>query len=198
MNTKPMPFSGFQQLVWDSVHELRGRVLEIGPGLGANFGALDPAVEWIGLEPDRKARAVLALDAPRYGHREPPLNGTCEQLPLPDASVDAVLGTYVLCSVDDVSQCAAEIVRVLRPGGTALLVDHVSAPSGTGKAWLQHMVTPIVRIVDKNCHWDRHPVAALRAAGLAPQRVVEREVTTGIPFASVACTLFEGRKLPGD
>lgn len=41
-----------------------------------------------------------------------------EQLPLPDASVDALSFTYLLRYVDDPEATLAELARVVRPGGT--------------------------------------------------------------------------------
>jgi ubiquinone/menaquinone biosynthesis C-methylase UbiE len=115
------------------VSRVRGRVLEIGAGDGENFGAFDPGVEWIGLEPDEKRRAELATRAREWKHASEPLDARAESIPLPDASVDAVVGTYVLCSVDDPAATLAEVRRVLVPGGRVIFVDHVIAPPGTLK-----------------------------------------------------------------
>jgi SAM-dependent methyltransferase len=43
------------------------------------------------------------------------------QLPLPDATYDVVIANHVLEHVDDDRRAVAELFRVLRPGGTALL-----------------------------------------------------------------------------
>src|SRR6478609_9603446 len=77
---------------------VRGRVLEIGAGAGENFGAWHPDVSWTGLEPDAKRRTELATRAREWRHEAPPLDAVAEAIPLPDASVDVVVGTYVLCS----------------------------------------------------------------------------------------------------
>lgn len=49
--------------------------------------------------------------------------GSAERLPLPDASVDAVLAECVLSIVGDPGAALAEWARVLRPGGRLLLSD---------------------------------------------------------------------------
>lgn len=105
--------------------ELRGRVLEIGAGGGANFSRLPHGVDWVGLEPSRRARRRLA----RSGHTV--LDAPAEAVPLPDDSVDAVVSTIVLCSVADQDRALAEVVRVLRPGGRLVFFEHVAAPRGT-------------------------------------------------------------------
>ena len=96
---------------------LSGTVLEIGAGYGANFGYLAAGIDWIGLEPDPAARRRLATIAAAHGYHRPIIASVAERIPLPDASVDAVAGTRVLCSVADQDMVLAQVRRVLRPGG---------------------------------------------------------------------------------
>src|SRR3954454_13587582 len=49
------------------------------------------------------------------------LDGSAEAIPLPDASCDLVLLFLVLHHVRDQAAAAAEVVRVLRPGGRLLI-----------------------------------------------------------------------------
>ena len=66
--------------------DLRGTVLEIGAGKGANFGLLPGQVRWVGLEPARRRRRRLARS-----HAGLVLAGDGERIPLRDHSVDAVI-----------------------------------------------------------------------------------------------------------
>lgn len=109
-----------------TIRGLRGRVLEIGAGYGANFAHLGPGVEWVGLEPSARRRDTLAGNARRHGHRTPPVAASAEDIPLPDASMDAVLATAVLCSVRDQSRALDEVTRVLVPGGRVVFAEHVA------------------------------------------------------------------------
>lgn len=81
---------------------LAGRVVELGPGDGANFALYPSTVtEVIAVEPEprfRKQSEEAARDV------EVPVRvvpGTAEALPLEDESVDAVLASLVLCTVPD-------------------------------------------------------------------------------------------------
>jgi ubiquinone/menaquinone biosynthesis C-methylase UbiE len=51
------------------------------------------------------------------------VNGDAAALPFPDASFDAATSTQVYEYVPDVDQALAELYRVLRPGGRALVLD---------------------------------------------------------------------------
>ncbi|WP_420111513.1 class I SAM-dependent methyltransferase [Pseudactinotalea sp.] len=154
-----------------SIRRLRGRVLEIGAGSGANFTPLDPGVEWVGLEPSARLRARLAETARRHGYPTPPLAATGEDIPLPDASVDAVLATTVLCSVRDPARVLREAARVLVPGGRLVLAEHVAAPEGTGVRRLQQIARPWTRLLDHGCDPTRDTEGAVRCSPLHVESV---------------------------
>jgi ubiquinone/menaquinone biosynthesis C-methylase UbiE len=176
---------------------VRGRVLEIGAGDGENFGAFDPGIEWIGLEPDEKRRAELATRAREWRHSSEPLDARAESIPLPDHSVDAVVGTYVLCSVDDPAAALAEVRRVLVPGGRVIFVDHVVAPPRTLKRAVQRIATPISKRVCHGCHWDRDTERTLADAGFVGGDIRRLRVRS-MPFGPVPMLLFDGRAPGGD
>ena len=179
------------------VSRVRGRVLEIGAGEGENFGAFEPGIEWVGLEPDAKRRAELATRAREWRHASAPLDARAESIPLPDHSVDAVVGTYVLCSVDDPAATLAEVRRVLVPGGRVVFVDHVVAPPGTLKRAVQRVATPISKRVCRGCHWDRDTERALVDAGFVGGDIRRLRVRS-MPFGPVPMLLFDGRAPGGD
>lgn len=164
------------------IRALRGTVLEVGAGEGANFDVLDDSIEWIGLEPNPNDTAALRRNARRHGHRRPPIVATCEAIPLEDASVDAVLATLVLCSVDDQALALAEIARVLRPGGSFVFVEHVAAPRRTLLRGAQRAFTPLSRRFDRNCHLDRETVEAIRASALELEELHEYREPSGLGF----------------
>ena len=179
------------ELEREFVGRVRGRVLEIGAGDGENFGAFDPDVEWIGLEPDAKRRTELATRAREWRHASAPLDALAESIPLPDASVDAVVGTYVLCSVTDPAAALAEVRRVLVPAGRVVFVDHVIAPPRTLKRAVQRVATPISKRVCHGCHWDRDTERALVDAGFTAGDVRRLRVRS-TPFGPVPMLLFDG------
>ncbi len=111
--------------------DLAGTVLEIGPGTGVNLAYLPDGVYWIGLEPNPYFHPHLRRALSLRGLSGDVLLGQAEAIPLPEGSVEAVVATLVLCSVEDPRRALAEILRVLKPGGRFVFLEHVAAPQGT-------------------------------------------------------------------
>ncbi len=144
----------------------RGVVLEVGAGGGQNFAFYDPAITTrvAAVEPNAHMlrRAEVAAQAARV-----PIQLTqapAEDLPFADASFDAALATFVFCSVDDPARALGELRRVLKPGGTLLLFEHVRSRAPRW-ARVQDWLTPLQRRVAGNCHLNRATGDLVRAQG---------------------------------
>lgn len=158
------------------LRDIRGDVLEIGAGTGANFAHYPPEARVIAIEPDphMRKRAPKRM-TPNIDLRD----GAAERLPVPDASCDAVVTTLVLCSVDDVPAALAEIRRVLRPGGELRFLEHVRGGAIVGR--FQDLTQPVYGHFSGNCRWNRRTEQALRDAGFAFTRLEHRRITGGTP-----------------
>ncbi|WBQ08087.1 class I SAM-dependent methyltransferase [Kribbella sp. CA-293567] len=159
---------GYQATKRTLISTLSGTVLEIGAGRGANLPLLPACLDWTGLEPHARTRRALTKAAERSQHESTGgrqvLAGRAEEIPLPTASIDVVLSTAVLCSVDDVGAVLTEIRRVLRPGGRFVFLEHVAAPRESGLFRLQRAIAPITRVVDRGCDPSRDLAPAIAAA----------------------------------
>src|SRR5215475_7090586 len=112
------------------VENASGRVVEIGAGTGLNIAHYSDAVDDLTLtEPEPGMRRKLTRRLERHGRAAQILDAPAERLPLADASVDTVVSTLVLCTVDDPEAALREIARVLRPDGQFLFIEHVRAGS---------------------------------------------------------------------
>jgi len=144
---------------------LRGTVLEIGPGTGASLRFFDTSVRWIGLEPSPAMQAALVREADRLGRAVDLRDGRAEATGLADGSVDAVVSSLVLCSVRDLSATLAELHRVLRPGGTLVVIEHVAAPPGTVQRVVQRVLSRPWQAMFDGCNPERDTAAAIADAG---------------------------------
>jgi arsenite methyltransferase len=116
--------------VLDGAHLERGDdVLDLGAGTGLlTFGAHERIGDgWVyAVEPDVGALEELLRSAHEIGAAGVMyLVGDAEVIPLPDASVDACVTRSVLMYVGDLSTVAAELFRVLRPGGRVSLYEPI-------------------------------------------------------------------------
>ncbi len=153
---------------------LAGRVVEIGFGSGLNVPHYPAGVEVVlAVEP---ADAALALARRRIDASAVPvervgLDG--QQVPLADASCDAALVTFTLCTIPDPQQALAELRRIVRPGGRLHLLEHGIAPDPSVRRW-QRRLEPVQRRLADGCHLTRDPLALITSAGFEPEWADQR------------------------
>jgi ubiquinone/menaquinone biosynthesis C-methylase UbiE len=113
------------------------RILEIGCGTGnltIKAKRARPEAEVTGIDPDPKALTLArrkARDLTGISFEQ----AYAQQLPYPDGTFDRVLSSLMLHHIDEDAKAAAaaEVARVLRPGGRLHLADiggHMTADDG--------------------------------------------------------------------
>lgn len=151
-------------------------VLELGVGTGPNFKyyATDSGLTVFGVDPNKqmekyaRAAAVTAgLPPERFNF----VRGVGEALPVSDNSMDAVIGTLVLCSVEDVDMALKEVKRVLKPGGLYLFIEHVAAEDGSLLRFVQNVLDPLQQVVADGCHLTRQTGREISRAGFSSLNV---------------------------
>lgn len=151
--------------------DLPSRVVEIGPGAGANLRYLRPGTRLVAIEPNVHMHPALRRNADKAGIELELHASTAEQLSLPDASESAVIASLVLCTVDDPERVLSEVRRVLRPGGRFICIEHVEARSGTAMHTLQHAIREPWRWAFEGCDLCRDTGSLLERAGFRDVRL---------------------------
>jgi SAM-dependent methyltransferase len=146
---------------------LPDQVVEIGPGVGANFAYLPPKCHLIAVEPNPHMHRGLLRRAARLGIDLEIRPVPADAIDLDDNSVDAVISSLMLCVVADPGRVLAEVRRVLRPGGTYAFLEHVVAPEGTVLRGIQHALRGPWEWAFEGCCCERDLAAAIDAAGFA-------------------------------
>jgi ubiquinone/menaquinone biosynthesis C-methylase UbiE len=142
---------------------IEGDVLEVGAGTGLNLRHYEKAAHVVALEPDPGMARRLPARAAAASVPVEIVSGSAESIPYPDERFDAVVATFVLCSVDDPQAALAEVRRVLKLGAPLVLLEHVRG-SGRRAQW-QDRLTPLHRKLAGNCHLNRDTHAAVAGAG---------------------------------
>lgn len=155
---------GIAQLREELLSRASGDVLEVGAGTGANVPYYPRDLRSLTLtEPDAAMRDRLVDRLAGDDREASVLAAPAEALPMVKQSVDTVVVTYVLCSVN-LPLALAEIRRVLRPEGQLLFVEHVRS-SSSRQARRQDWLNPVWRAVACGCNCNRDTEEALRAGG---------------------------------
>ncbi len=141
--------------------EAQGNVLEIGFGTGANL-------KYYVSEKMESLTALDVVPSTNTGHSTSyavnHVTGQAEKLPFEDAYFDTVVETLVFCSVHDLEASVAEVLRVLKPGGRFIFMDHVlpeqrllgSLFKGINRFWPH---------IAQGCNLDRKPHRVIESKG---------------------------------
>lgn len=145
--------------------ELSGKVLEIGPGTGANLEYYPDEVSLTGLEPNPYMHKYLIQKSRETGKQINIISGNAEKIPKDADYFNYVVSTLVLCSVDNMDKSLSEIKRVLQPGGEFLFIEHVAAPENSYLRGVQELINPIWKRIADGCHPDRETWKSIKNTG---------------------------------
>lgn len=119
-------------------------VLDVGCGTGVLARAaaerVGPAGRVCGLDPNDGMRAVARRRCPGVELVE----GVAEELPFPDDSFDRVVCQFALMFFTDRTRGLQEMARVLRPGGSMVLLTWASVDTSPGYAAMVDLLDRVV------------------------------------------------------
>jgi len=137
------------RVVLDVAAGTAGVSLQIAERTGAKVIGIDLTEQML----RQGARNVTAAGA---DDRVSLINGRAEQLPLADASVDALTFTYLLRYVSDPQATLTELARVVRPGGTVASLEFNVPPSQFWRFWWRAytwLVLPLGGLITGGRQW---------------------------------------------
>jgi ubiquinone/menaquinone biosynthesis C-methylase UbiE len=156
----------------DLLAGLAGEVIDIGAGTGPSFGHYPDAVTGVlAVEPEPRLRAIAAAAAQAVPVPVEVTSGVADVLPAGDASYDAAVVSFLLCTVPDQHAALTEIRRVLRPGGRLCFLEHVRADSAALAGTQRVLEATIWPHLFGGCHLSRDTAAAIRRAGFTISRM---------------------------
>jgi ubiquinone/menaquinone biosynthesis C-methylase UbiE len=145
----------------ETLHELPpdSTILELGAGTGSNFAYYPNCKQAVASEIScqmlkfaaEKTDAIQLIEADAQG------------LPFASGTFDAVFATLVFCSIADPAAAFAEVIRVLKPNGRLVLLEHVR-PNGLLGHVFDALSAVTVAVIDD--HFNRRTPRLAEAAGL--------------------------------
>lgn len=182
----------FSKLRQNLLEGLSGRVVEVGFGSGTNSSFIPNAVtHYLAIEPSTDA---LALSGAR---RELSSNihligASGEAIPITKESIDCVVFSFVLCSVEDPKAMIDECARILIPGGELRFIEHGRSASHS-MARAQEILDPIERVIAGNCRLSRRPYDYIDEAHWQRKDAKERYLGPASPWTFVYSARYEKR-----
>lgn len=143
--------------------QAKGDVLEVAVGSGRNFSYYPEGIRLSGFDLSPAMVELARARAEELGLEVDLQVADAARLPYADASFDTVICTYSLCAIPDPVAAVREMHRVLRPGGQAVLSEHVR--SGNPLVLAAQSLVSAVTVPLMNEHFLRTPDRTLRAAG---------------------------------
>ncbi|KAM3621575.1 uncharacterized protein V6R79_013036 [Siganus canaliculatus] len=153
-------------------------LLEIGCGTGTNFQFYPAGCKVICTDPNPNFRQYLDKAMAENDHLkyERFVVASGEDMgSIEDESVDAVVCTLVLCSVNNVAQTLREVHRILRQGGAFFFMEHVVADPSTWSYFLQHVLQPFWYYFGDGCRVTQETWSYLESAGFSELKFTHNE-----------------------
>lgn len=151
-----------------------GRTLEVAAGTGRNLPYYDRSVALTAIDLSERMLALAGERAAALGRAVDLQVADAQALPFDAATFDTVLATLALCSIPDDRAGVAEMVRVLKPGGRLVLLDHVRSPLPPVRA-VQRVLEPLFLWLEAD-HLLREPERRVQEAGLDVEHCVRSKL----------------------
>jgi phosphatidylethanolamine/phosphatidyl-N-methylethanolamine N-methyltransferase len=148
------------------------KVLEIGVGPGSTLEFYPPQTEFVGID-------ISGPMIQRAREKAQRLNSgssfefhvmDAARLEFPDNSFDVVMAAYVITTVEDPYQVCREMLRVVKPGGQIIAINHSRSENGSHLGKLEDLLAPIfVRI---GFTTDLDVIRVMKETGMVIQRSI--------------------------
>lgn len=137
-------FSKFRKRLFELIPP-NGRILEVGIGTGKNLLFYPEGVELVGVDFSAGMLKRCQEKVKELGLKNVQLQQMdVESLDFPDEHFDAVVSTFVFCTVPDPIRGLKEVHRILKNGGRAYFLEHMRS-----EKWYLNIVLGMMHVCTK-------------------------------------------------
>lgn len=152
---------------------LGGEVLEVGVGTGLALPLYGPGVRVTGVDYSEEmlAKARARVAAQGLSHVAALDRMDARELGYPDARFDHAACMHVISVVPEPERVLAEVARVVRPGGTVVVVNHFRREGGV-LGFAERVTAPMANLLGWHSDFDKAVVLAERRLRLEEERTL--------------------------
>jgi ubiquinone/menaquinone biosynthesis C-methylase UbiE len=137
--------------------DLKGKIIDVGSGTGANFEFFNADSEILAIEPAiemlNKSKGKIARKNIQLIHKS--ITDTSLDDLIKPHSIDAIICTLVLCTIPDPDLALQKFKKWLKPEGELIIIEHIHSD----KKWnasFQHFINPLWNKIGEGCNLTRN------------------------------------------
>ncbi len=165
----------FGQLRKEMISGLKGNILDVGCGTGANFKYFNKNANVIAVEPS----SYMLEKAKQKLHQSQKLNGakiTTYNLSITDKqlddiilpkSLDYIVSTLVLCTISDYQLALKKFHKWLKNDGQLIVIEHIHAKEKPRRI-IQNIINPAWKVIGDGCNLNRDTDKVIKLMGFKP------------------------------
>lgn len=149
------------------LHDISGKVLEVGAGTGVNFQFYSNDVDLLALEPSpfmKKRAEAKVPDGLKVSFLIHNVNDEEVEEIIKDDSLDYIVCSLVLCSINDPEKALKKFYRWLKTDGKLIVLEHIHSEKKLNRK-LQNIVNPLWKKVADGCNLNRDTDVLIKQCG---------------------------------
>lgn len=160
----------FGQLRKEMISDLKGDILDVGCGTGANFEYFNKDANVIAVEPSpymlEKALQKLPQKANITTYNLSVTDNQLEDIIKPK-SLDYIVSTLVLCTIPDYKLALKKFHKWLKDDGQLIIIEHIHAKEKPRRV-IQNIINPVWKVIGDGCNLNRDTDEVIKSMGFKP------------------------------
>jgi ubiquinone/menaquinone biosynthesis C-methylase UbiE len=144
---------GLKRVRKNLFRKAKGNVLEVAAGTGKNFFSYDTSIRFTAIDVSPDMLAIAERKAGKYKLNAQFKVMDAHSLDFPNNSFDTITSSLSMCTFTDPAKAIEEIVRVCKPSGRILLLEHGRSSRNGINKWLDK--NEAAHAEKLGCHWNK-------------------------------------------